>query len=51
MRSPKIGQADFRRRRGVFEMAAAAGLTIAGFFAVLCDPRPGSGARRGCGVG
>ena len=50
MRSPKIGQADFRRRRGVFEMAAAAGLTIAGFFAVLCDPA-GSGARRGCGVG
>jgi protein-disulfide isomerase len=38
MRSPKIGQADFRRRRGVFEMAAAAGLTIAGFFAVLGDP-------------
>jgi len=37
MRSPKIGQAAFRSSRGVFEMAAAAGLTIAGFFAVLGD--------------
>jgi len=35
MRSPKIGQAALRSRRGVFEMAA--GLTIAGFFAVLGD--------------
>jgi protein-disulfide isomerase len=38
MRSPKIGQAACRGSRGVFEMAAAAGLTIAGFFAVLGDP-------------
>jgi protein-disulfide isomerase len=38
MRSPKIGQAALRSRRGVFEMAAAAGLAIAGFFAVLGDP-------------
>jgi protein-disulfide isomerase len=37
MRSPKFGQAAVRNRRGVFEMAAAAGLTIAGFFAVLGD--------------
>jgi protein-disulfide isomerase len=35
MPSPKIGQAALRSRRGVFEMAA--GLTIAGFFAVLGD--------------
>ena len=38
MRSPKIDQAAFRSHCGVFEMAAAAGLTIAGFFAVLGDP-------------
>jgi protein-disulfide isomerase len=38
MRSPKIGQAALRSRRSVFEVAAAAGLTIAGFFAVLGDP-------------
>ena len=38
MRSPKIGQAALRSRRGVFAMAAAAGLTIAGFFAVLGNP-------------
>ena len=38
MRSLKIGQAALRRRRGVFEMAAAAVLTIAGFFAVLGVP-------------
>ena len=38
MRSLKIGQAALRRRRGVFEMAAAAVLTIAGFFAVLGAP-------------
>jgi protein-disulfide isomerase len=38
MRSPKIGQAALRSRRGVFEMAAAAGLTIAGFFAALGVP-------------
>jgi protein-disulfide isomerase len=37
MRSPKIGQAAQRSRLGAFEMAAAAGLTIAGFFAVLGD--------------
>jgi protein-disulfide isomerase len=37
MRSPKIGQAALRSRRGVCEMAAA-GLTIAGFVAVLGDP-------------
>jgi protein-disulfide isomerase len=35
MRSPTIGQAALRSRRGVFEMAA--GLTFAGFFAVLGD--------------
>ncbi|MGH6840311.1 MAG: thioredoxin domain-containing protein, partial [Methylocella sp.] len=35
MRSTKIGQAALRGRRGVFEMAAAAILTIAGYFAVL----------------
>jgi protein-disulfide isomerase len=34
MRSPKIGQAASRSRRGVFEMTAAAILTIAGFFAL-----------------
>jgi protein-disulfide isomerase len=34
MRSPKIGQAALRSRRGVFEMTAAAILTIAGFFAL-----------------
>jgi len=38
MRSLKIGQAALRRRRGVFEMAAAAVLAIAGFFAVLGVP-------------
>ncbi|MGB6324845.1 MAG: DsbA family protein [Methylocella sp.] len=38
MRSPKIRQAALPSRRGVFELAAAAGLTIAGFFAVLGDP-------------
>lgn len=38
MRSRKIGQAALRRLRGVFEMAAAAVLTIAGFFAVLGVP-------------
>lgn len=38
MRSPQIGQAALRSRRGAFEMAAAAGLTIAGFFVVLGDP-------------
>jgi protein-disulfide isomerase len=38
MRSPKTGQAALRSRRGVFEMAAAAGLTIASFFAVLGGP-------------
>jgi len=38
MRSPKIGQAALRSRRGVFEMTAAALLTIAGFFAVLGGP-------------
>ena len=37
MRSPKFGQAALRSRRGVCEMAAAAGLTIVGFFAVLGD--------------
>jgi protein-disulfide isomerase len=37
MHSLKIGQAALRRRRGVFEMAAAAVLIIAGFFAVLGD--------------
>jgi protein-disulfide isomerase len=37
MRSPKIGQAALKSRRGAFETAAAAGLTIAGFFAVLGD--------------
>jgi protein-disulfide isomerase len=37
MRSPKIGHAAFKSRRGVFEMAAAA-VTIAGFFAVLGGP-------------
>ena len=38
MHSPKTGQAALRYRRGVFETAAAAGLTIASFFAVLGDP-------------
>ncbi len=38
MRSPKLGQAALTTRRGVFETAAAAGLTVAGFFAVLGDP-------------
>ena len=38
MRSPNIGQAALRGRRRVFEMAAAAGLIIAGLFAVLGDP-------------
>ncbi len=37
MRSPKIGQAALRSCREVFE-SAAAGLTIAAFFAVLGDP-------------
>jgi protein-disulfide isomerase len=38
MRSLKIGQAALRSHRGVFEMAAAAGLTIAGCLVVLGDP-------------
>ncbi len=38
MHSPKIGQAALRSRRGVLKMAAAAGLTIAGFFAVFGNP-------------
>jgi protein-disulfide isomerase len=37
MRSPKIGQAALRSRRGVFEMAAA-GLTIAGCLVMLGHP-------------
>ncbi len=41
MRSPKTGQAGLRSHRGVLEVVAAAGLTIAGFFAVLGDlPAP-----------
>ena len=35
MRSPKFGQAAVRNRRGVFEMAVAAGLTLAGFSCML----------------
>jgi protein-disulfide isomerase len=38
MRLPKIGQAALRSHRGLFETAAAAGLTIAGCFAMLGDP-------------
>jgi protein-disulfide isomerase len=38
MRSPKIGQAALRSRRGGFEIEAAAVLTIAGFFAALGVP-------------
>ena len=37
MRSPKIGQAALSSHRGLFEMVAVAGLTIAGCFAVLGD--------------
>ena len=38
MRSPKIDRAVLSRRRGVIEMAAAAGLSIAGCLVVLGDP-------------
>ena len=51
MRSPKIGQSALRSRLGAFEMAAAVGLTIAGFFAVFGNPAAPVLARAGCGVG
>ncbi|MDQ6703040.1 MAG: DsbA family protein [Pseudomonadota bacterium] len=38
MHLPKIGQAASRGHRGLFEIAAAAGLTIAGFFGVPGGP-------------
>jgi protein-disulfide isomerase len=38
MHSPKTGQAAFRSHREVLKMAAVAGLTIAGFFAVPGGP-------------
>ncbi|QBR70559.1 disulfide bond formation protein DsbA [Beijerinckiaceae bacterium] len=41
MHSPKTGQSGLRSHRGVLEVMAAAGLTIAGFFGVLGDlPAP-----------
>src|SRR5438128_1922757 len=49
MRSPKFGQAALRSHRGMFEIAAAAGLTIAGCFAVLGDPAAPARAQ-GAGV-
>ena len=38
MHSPKTSQTALKSRRGLLEMAAAAGLTIAGFLLVLGDP-------------
>jgi protein-disulfide isomerase len=38
MHSPKNAQTALRSKRGLLEMAAAAGLTIAGFLLVLGDP-------------
>jgi protein-disulfide isomerase len=38
MHSPKSAQTALRSKRGLLEMTAAAGLTIAGFFLVLGDP-------------
>jgi protein-disulfide isomerase len=38
MHSPKTAQTALRSKRGLLEMAAAAGLTIAGFLLVLGDP-------------
>jgi protein-disulfide isomerase len=49
MRSPEMGQAALRSRRGAFAMAAAAGLTIAGCFAVLGYPA-GPVLAQGAGV-